>query len=236
MDTYSFPVEWDLSFINTFNSFVFQHPTQVSWFVIRPCLFANWHPSKLRLLSSWRNWDIGVLSETEIQEFYPPWWLHLSGMAPWFFFKKIFVFIWLCQVLVVAWGIFDLSCNLQDLFICGIWTPSCGMFPDQGWNPDTLSWEHGILTTGLPGKSWLQASKIFLDCKTGKMLFERFISQKATEIIYNYMFSKVKANQGLELEEACLKFSQVEGSFKTILVIAYCWKRKFYSWLLNAQK
>ena len=110
------------------------------------------------------------------------------------------------------------------------------MFPDRGLNPDTLNWEQGILTTGLPGKSWLQASKIFPDCKTGKMLFERYISQKDTEIIYSYMFSKVKANQGLELEEVCLKFSLVEGSFKTILVIAYCWKRKFYSWLLNAQK
>ena len=107
------------------------------------------------------------------------------------------------------------------------------MFPDQGLNPDTLNWEQGILTTGLPGKLWLQASKIFPD---GKMLFERYISQKDTEIIYSYMFSKVKANQGLELEEVCLKFSLVAGSFKTILVIAYCWKRKFYSWLLNAQK
>ena len=107
MDTYSFPVEWDLSFINTFNSFVFQHPTQVSWFVIRPCLFANWHPSKLRLLSSWRNWDIGVLSETEIQEFYLPWWLHLSGMAPWFFFKKN-----ICIYLAVP----GLSCGMRDLW------------------------------------------------------------------------------------------------------------------------
>ena len=74
---------------------------------------------------------------------------------------------------------------------------------DQGLNPDTLNWEQGILTTGLPGKSWLQASKIFPDCKTGKMLFERYISQKDTEVTYSYMFSKVKANQGLELEEVC---------------------------------
>jgi len=28
-------------------------------------------------------------------------------------------------------------------------------FPDWGWNPSPLQWEHGVLTTGLPGKSLL---------------------------------------------------------------------------------
>ena len=27
----------------------------------------------------------------------------------------------------------------------------CGMFPDQGSNPPSLHWKHGVLTTGPPG-------------------------------------------------------------------------------------
>ena len=32
----------------------------------------------------------------------------------------------------------------------GVWDL---MFPDQGSNPHPLQWKHGVLTTGLPGKS-----------------------------------------------------------------------------------
>ena len=31
---------------------------------------------------------------------------------------------------------------------------ACGMFPDQGLNPCPLHLEHGVLTTGTPGKSY----------------------------------------------------------------------------------
>ena len=47
-------------------------------------------------------------------------------------FKNIYLFIWLCWVLVVAYGI---------------------QFPDQGSNPGPQHWERGLLTTGPPGKS-----------------------------------------------------------------------------------
>ena len=30
---------------------------------------------------------------------------------------------------------------------------ACGIFPDQGSNPCPLHWDHGVLTTALPGKS-----------------------------------------------------------------------------------
>ena len=44
----------------------------------------------------------------------------------------IYLLVWLCQVLVAAYGIY---------------------FPDQGLNPDYLHGEHGVLATGPPGKS-----------------------------------------------------------------------------------
>ena len=40
----------------------------------------------------------------------------------------LFCFIWLCQVLVVACGMFDLHCSMQDLFSCCMGTLSCGMW------------------------------------------------------------------------------------------------------------
>ena len=50
-----------------------------------------------------------------------------------FFFKHFFcLFIWLCEILVAAWGI---------------------QFPDQGLNPGPLHWEHRVLATGPPEKS-----------------------------------------------------------------------------------
>ena len=45
-----------------------------------------------------------------------------------FFFKEYF--IWLCQVLVAACGIF--------VVVCGVW------FPDQGSNPDLPHWEQSL--------------------------------------------------------------------------------------------
>ena len=45
---------------------------------------------------------------------------------------NLFIFIWLCQVLAVA---------------CG------SLFSSQGLNLGPLHWEHGVLTTGPPGKS-----------------------------------------------------------------------------------
>jgi len=60
------------------------------------------------------------------------------------------LFMWLCQVLVVALGTFDL-CR-------GMWTPSCSMWdlaPWQGIEWRALHWECGALTTGPPRKSLL---------------------------------------------------------------------------------
>ena len=51
-----------------------------------------------------------------------------------YFFAGLFL-IWLCQVLVVAYG---------------------SQFPDQGSNPGPLHWEHGVSATGPPGKSLME--------------------------------------------------------------------------------
>ena len=56
----------------------------------------------------------------------------LMSLTIFLFFKKIFLFIWQCQVLVIA---------------CGIY------FPDQGSNPGPLHWEHGALAVRPPGQS-----------------------------------------------------------------------------------
>ena len=37
---------------------------------------------------------------------------------------------------------------------CEVLVAACGIqFPDQGWNPGPLHWEHGVLATGPPEKS-----------------------------------------------------------------------------------
>ena len=42
-----------------------------------------------------------------------------------------------------------LSCSMHSPFIA-----ACGIsFPDQGWNPGALHWEHRVLAIGPPGKS-----------------------------------------------------------------------------------
>ena len=60
-----------------------------------------------------------------------------------FFNISMFIFIWLCQVLVAACRIFSFK-----IWACGI------QFPDQGSNPGPLHWELGVLATGPPGKFW----------------------------------------------------------------------------------
>ena len=51
---------------------------------------------------------------------------------------NIYLFIWLCQVLVATHRIF--SCSMWDLV------------PWPGIEPRPLHWGHGVLHTGLPGK------------------------------------------------------------------------------------
>ena len=64
---------------------------------------------------------------SHVQLFATWWTVALQGSL----LKNIYLFIWLCQVLVAA---------------CGI------SFPYQGLNPGPLNWELGMLATGLPGK------------------------------------------------------------------------------------
>ena len=55
-------------------------------------------------------------------------------------FEKCFLFIWLCQVLVVVHG-------LSSLVACGIFAPRSGI------KPRSPALQGGLLTTGPPGKS-----------------------------------------------------------------------------------
>ena len=71
-------------------------------------------------------------------------------------------FFFFLSVCLAALG---LSCSTQDprtslwhvvslAEACKHLAVACGIeFPDQGSNPGPLPWEHGILATGLPGKS-----------------------------------------------------------------------------------
>ena len=70
-----------------------------------------------------------------------------SGMVD--FFKNIYLFIWLHQVLIAACGIFSLHCSIQDFLVA-----ACGIqFPDQGLNRGPLHYECRVLAAGPPGKS-----------------------------------------------------------------------------------
>ena len=65
-----------------------------------------------------------------------------------FLLKKIYIyiFIWLCQILVATHRTF--SCAYELLVMaCGI------QFPDQALNPGPLHWELRGLATGPPGRS-----------------------------------------------------------------------------------
>ena len=75
-----------------------------------------------------------------------------------------FVYYWLCQVLVVPWGI-DLLSSLQlvesfvaarRIFSCDLHALSCSMWeldPWPGIEPRPLHWKHGVLASRPPGKS-----------------------------------------------------------------------------------
>ena len=65
-----------------------------------------------------------------------------------FVFQNYLFIIWLCQVSGAVLKIS--SCSIQDPLVV-----ACGIeFPSQGLNPGPLPWEHGVLGTGPPGKSW----------------------------------------------------------------------------------
>ena len=67
--------------------------------------------------------------------------------SPFFFFNILF--ICLHRVFSVVLRIFLLRWGQRDFLVaaCGI------LFPDQGWNPGRLYWEHRVSATGPPGKS-----------------------------------------------------------------------------------
>ena len=72
-----------------------------------------------------------------------------------FFLNFLFVFIWLCRVVVVGSLIFIAACVI---FSCDTWTLSCSMWdlvPLPGIEPRPLHWKHGVLATRPPGKSLL---------------------------------------------------------------------------------
>ena len=65
-----------------------------------------------------------------------------------FFFSCLFIYLAM-RGLVAARGLFSLHGGMWDLLVV-----SCGIsFPDQGSNLGPLGWKHGVLATGLPGKS-----------------------------------------------------------------------------------
>ena len=72
--------------------------------------------------------------------------LLLTLLHPSFLKKKFIYLFWLPWVLVAARGIFVVV-RRQLVAECRI------QFPDQGSNPGPLHWEHGVLTTGPPGKA-----------------------------------------------------------------------------------
>ena len=68
-------------------------------------------------------------------------------------FFLFIIFIWLHQVLVEEHGIYF----------------------NQGPNPGPLHWEHGVLATGLPGKSQLQYSCLENSMELGLPWYEIFL-------------------------------------------------------------
>ena len=62
-------------------------------------------------LTTWVNLNNIMLSERSQTQQGP------SDMIPFACFKSIYLFTWLCQVLVVARRIFDLHCDTQDLYL-----------------------------------------------------------------------------------------------------------------------
>ena len=61
-------------------------------------------------------------------------------------------------------GIFEAWWFLPFFFFFFFWLCHLGtLFPNQGSNPCPLHWKHGVLTTGLPGKSLNHATFLFWD-------------------------------------------------------------------------
>ena len=80
------------------------------------------------------------------------------------FYFNIYLFIWLCHILVVAQGssVFVVArgifiCSIRDLSVAAFkgLVAACRRirFSDQGWNPGHLHWERRVLATESPGKS-----------------------------------------------------------------------------------
>ena len=80
----------------------------------------------------------------------------------------IYLFIWLCRVLVAAHGVFIAACSLltwaQSFSLVVVWALeqarvlSCPvaygiLVPQPGIEPESPELEGGVLTTGPPGKS-----------------------------------------------------------------------------------
>ena len=67
-----------------------------------------------------------------------------------------FVFLIFIYLALLGLSTQDLRCHMWDLLVvaCRIFVAACEVqFPDQGQNTGPLHWEHGVLTTGPPGKS-----------------------------------------------------------------------------------
>ena len=54
------------------------------------------------------------------------------------------IYVYILNLLMSCWILVD----AHELLVaaCGI------LFPDQGWNPVPLHWEHGVSAAGLPGE------------------------------------------------------------------------------------
>lgn len=62
--------------------------------------------------------------------------------------RDLWGFLWLCQVLTVAHGVFHLHCNVRSL------AEACEfLLHHMGSNPGPLPWELGVSAIGSAGKS-----------------------------------------------------------------------------------
>ena len=85
------------------------------------------------------------------------------------------------------------------------WGGACGILvPDKGWNPCHLHWEHGVLTTGPPGKSQ-EGKELMVD------LLENYLLPMSITSFWNWDF--------------CLQFWQQEVSqnFWSSLICSKRW-------------
>ena len=106
-----------------------------------------------RLLISWLQSPSAVILEAPeiVHHCFHCFPIYLANAMSFIFFndnfEKIYAYLfWPCQVLIAVWGFFIvacrlLSCSMQDLV------------PWPGIRLDPPPWEHGLLSTGSPGKS-----------------------------------------------------------------------------------